>query len=403
MSEQRKYNTDALFIFPLVGDGVADFVTDYTPAAGDAKLWSDTQISTNLTAFILGFDSLSEKPNPGDQIDENGAGTAQAVIMATVIVSGTVGGGDAAGFFFVRSVSGQAWSNNDQIDINGGTANIATADSTTYDLAATAGLIGDMGNGRFAAGLTPTELSCKQGDLRIVDSATKAIEDQAILFETYGNASAMHAFDFDAATQDVNVTQVSGDSTAADNLEADYDGTGYDKSSSTIGTTTANTDMRGTDSAATATNLAIIFDLLDTEIAAILAAVITNAAGVDIAADIIALQADLDNGTDGLGALKSLIDTVNSDLANGTDGLGALKTLIDALNSGILTTALTESYAADGSTATLTQLLYLILAIVGEFSISGTTITAKKLDGSTTAATFTINDATNPTSRTRVT
>lgn len=47
----------------------------------------------------------------------------------------------------------------------------------------------------------------------------------------------------------VNVTQVSGDATAADNLELDYDGTGYNKSNSTIGTTTTNTDMRGTDSA----------------------------------------------------------------------------------------------------------------------------------------------------------
>lgn len=50
-----------------------------------------------------------------------------------------------------------------------------------------------------------------------------------------------------------NVTQISGDSTAADNLEADYDGTGYNKANSTIGTTTTNTDMRGTDSAYTGT------------------------------------------------------------------------------------------------------------------------------------------------------
>ena len=42
---------------------------------------------------------------------------------------------------------------------------------------------------------------------------------------------------------------VSGDTTAANNLEADYDGTGYAKTNSTIGTCTTNTDMRGTDSA----------------------------------------------------------------------------------------------------------------------------------------------------------
>lgn len=39
-----------------------------------------------------------------------------------------------------------------------------------------------------------------------------------------------------------DITAISGDATAANNLEADYDGTGYNKSNSTIGTVTANTD-----------------------------------------------------------------------------------------------------------------------------------------------------------------
>jgi len=52
-------------------------------------------------------------------------------------------------------------------------------------------------------------------------------------------------------TLQVDAIEVSGDSTAADNLELDYDGTGYDKSNSTIGTCTSTTDMRGTDSANT--------------------------------------------------------------------------------------------------------------------------------------------------------
>lgn len=62
---------------------------------------------------------------------------------------------------------------------------------------------------------------------------------------------------------------------------------------------------------------------------------------------------------------------------------------------------LTESYATDGSAATIAQMLYMIWSALGEFSISGTTITAKKLDGSTTAMTFTLDDDTSPTSRTR--
>jgi len=69
----------------------------------------------------------------------------------------------------------------------------------------------------------------------------------------------------------------------------------------------------------------------------------------------------------------------------------------------ILTTALTESYATDGATFTLSQALYMIWATVNEYSAAGTTITAKKLDGATTAMTWTLDDGTNPTSRTRST
>ena len=61
----------------------------------------------------------------------------------------------------------------------------------------------------------------------------------------------------------VDVVAVSGNTTAADNLQADYDGTGYNKSNSTIGTCTTNTDMRGTDSAATAANLATVDAIVD--------------------------------------------------------------------------------------------------------------------------------------------
>ncbi len=209
MSELRKYAADALFYFPLIEDGDADFVTDYTPAAGDAQIFTDQLIFTNPTALILGFDSLSELPVQGAQLDENGAGTAEGVVAFTVIVSGTVGGGDAAGFFFMRSVTGQAWSNNDQIDINGGTADIATADSTTYDLGATAGLIADIGSGLFAAALSVSEMTCAQGQIHIIDSATKVIEDQAVQFHTYGNASALHALDLDVA-DGTNFTEAGG-------------------------------------------------------------------------------------------------------------------------------------------------------------------------------------------------
>lgn len=81
---------------------------------------------------------------------------------------------------------------------------------------------------------------------------------------------------------------------------------------------------------------------------------------------------------------------------------------VNALTSAAITDvwstdALTEAYASDGAAGTAAQLLYMIWAAVHEFSISGTTITSKKLDGSTTAMTWTLDDSSNPTSRTRAT
>lgn len=79
-----------------------------------------------------------------------------------------------------------------------------------------------------------------------------------------------------------------------------------------------------------------------------------------------------------------------------------LDTQLDALPTAaenataVLTTAMTESYAADGATATLAQALYQLLGRQYEFAISGDTLTVKKLDGATTAMTFTLAPAGGP-------
>ena len=84
-----------------------------------------------------------------------------------------------------------------------------------------------------------------------------------------------------------------------------------------------------------------------------------------------------------------------------------LDTQLDALPTtaenfvAVLTTQLTEAYATDGVAPTLAQAVFMILQLLSEFTISGTTITTKKLDGSTTAMVHTMDDATTPTSRTR--
>ena len=71
--------------------------------------------------------------------------------------------------------------------------------------------------------------------------------------------------------------------------------------------------------------------------------------------------------------------------------------------TSIFTTAMTESYAADGAAPTPAQSLFLIQQALTEVAIVSTTETIKKLDGSTAAATLTLDDASNPTSKTRAT
>jgi hypothetical protein len=121
---------------------------------------------------------------------------------------------------------------------------------------------------------------------------------------------------------------------------------------------------------------------------------------LDLIQDIIAADTTTD--------IPALIATAQADLdtITGSDGATlatAQGNYAPAKVADILTTALTEAYAADGAAPTLTQAVMLILQHLSESSISSITKTVKKLDGSTSAATFTLDDATTPTSITRAT
>lgn len=62
-----------------------------------------------------------------------------------------------------------------------------------------------------------------------------------------------------------------------------------------------------------------------------------------------------------------------------------------------------DAVPADGTRPTIEQALYMICQYLMERSVSGTTMTVKKPDGSTTLMTFTLNSAVSPTSVTRAT
>lgn len=99
------------------------------------------------------------------------------------------------------------------------------------------------------------------------------------------------------------------------------------------------------------------------------------------------------------GAVGSVTGAVGSVAADVTLAASEENAIADAVRSR----QLTEGYAADGVAPTLQQALFLIQQMLTEMSIAGTTMTVKKIDGTTTAATFTLNDAVTPTAITRAT
>lgn len=86
-----------------------------------------------------------------------------------------------------------------------------------------------------------------------------------------------------------------------------------------------------------------------------------------------------------------------------------LKVIVTAFDlfsaASVLTTQMVESYPAVGVAPTLAQALMLLLqrAAPTSRSVTGTTETITKLDGATTAAVFTLNSSSNPTSVVRST
>lgn len=122
----------------------------------------------------------------------------------------------------------------------------------------------------------------------------------------------------------------------------------------------------------------------------------------------------------GLSALPNAAAAANGglptvDANNHVAGIQGTKNQLDDLNDVstaqvnaevvdvLRTDTIPDSYAADGSQPTIAQAVLAIHQFLQERAVSGTTVTVKKPDGSTTAMTFTLDDGTNPTSITRAT
>ena len=87
--------------------------------------------------------------------------------------------------------------------------------------------------------------------------------------------------------------------------------------------------------------------------------------------------------------------------ANAIGSSEMASTAINEIADAVLTRVNTEGYPTDGVMPTLEQFIAIVQAALLERNVSSTTVTYKKLNGSTTAFTATLNDAVNPTSITK--
>ncbi len=146
--------------------------------------------------------------------------------------------------------------------------------------------------------------------------------------------------------------------------------------------TRPTTAMRGTDSAALAS--------VATE------ARLAELDAANLPTDIAAIPTTAMRGTDNVvlaGPTKAEMDTAHALLATPAQ----VNTEVD----NAFTTQMADSVPVDGSLATREQALYMVLQFLTDFGIAGTTLTVRKVDGSTALMTFTLDDDTAPTDITR--
>lgn len=140
----------------------------------------------------------------------------------------------------------------------------------------------------------------------------------------------------------------------------------------------------------------VIYGLVDTEVAAI-------KAKTDQLTFTVANQVDsnaLTNGGLDAAGVRAAVGLASANLDTQLGDVPTNSELATAIMTG-LTTALAEGYRADGATGSVRDLLYELSAHMGEASIVSTTKTLKKIDGTTTAQTYTLDSGSAPTSITR--
>lgn len=306
-----------------------------------------------------------------------------------------------------------------------GAANSAHADNQAIEVDATnaPGLYRfDFPDAAFAAGVAGVVLTINGAAIQPQDKEVELVVNTAEDIYTRLGAPAGASVSADVAAVKAETALIVADT---NELQTDWANGGRLDVILDARASQASVDAIREDTGTTLpATLSAIAGYLDTEIAAILQdtgtdipaliAAIPSAAGnaaavrAELATELARIDAAISTRLAAAGYTAPDNVSIAAILADtGTDGVVvADKTgfrLSAAGVNDVLRTALTEGYAADGAAPTLEQFAFMVWSLLAERSIAGTTLTARRLDGSTSAMTFTLDDADAPTSQTRST
>lgn len=318
---------------------------------------------------------------------------------------------EAAGGLYTRgSGAGQInQTNNGQVDANA--ARLGGTTTTGRDIGASVLLSAGTGTGQldFTSGVVKANLAQILGTA-ITETAGQIAAAFKQFFDVASPTGTMKAITL--VTTTTTATNLTNAPTTGDFTATMKTSIGTAVAASAVASVTGNVGGNVTGSVGSLASGAIASTSFASG-AITAAAIATDAIGAaELAADAVT---EIQSGLATSSALSSLVTTV------GVAGLG----LTEAGGTGDQYTAvpwnaswdaevqsevedalnvqLADSVPSDGTIPTLRQAIYMLAQFMFERSVSSTTLTVKKVNGSTSLMTFTLDDATNPTSITRAT
>ena len=355
------------FTLQVSKDGAANSAASNTPTEIGYGLYSLELTASECSADLVCVSGVSS--TSGVSISPIIATTeAQAIPYATA--------GAASGLALTSSVDDCETKIDSVLEDTGTTlpATLATIDTNVDSV------LEDTGT------TLPTTLSTIDTNIDSVKLVTDALPDSGAL-SSLATASALSTVsgNVDSVLVDTGTTLPATLSTISGNVDSVLVDTG----------TTLPASLSTID-----TNIDSVLEDTGTSLPATLATIDTNVDSVleDTGTTLPATLSTLATSS-ALSTVDTVVDSISSSLSSGVTCVAVSSAAVEDVFS---THAIAEEYSADGSSsATPGALLWLIQQALTEFAISGTSVTIKKADGSTTAAVYTLDSSTSPTSRTR--